>query len=158
MELDRPRSLDLKVRTLWWGVAVVVAVVIAALAIVAEFLVPTPSGLIAAPGIAAVAAWALWYPAARYRRWSYQLRSHDLVLIHGVVTRVERLVPRTRIQHVDIIGGPIERAMGLRQLAVFTAGTSLADARIPGLTKADADALRAELLSWIEQRRVSGDG
>ncbi len=158
MDLDQPHSLDLKVRTLWWIVAALVAVVVAAVAIGAELLAPTPPGLIAVPVVGVMVAWALWFPAARYRRWSYQLRPHDLVLNHGVVTRVERLVPRTRIQHVDIIGGPIERAMGLRQLAVFTAGTSLADARIPGLTKADAEALRAELLSWIEQRRVSGDG
>lgn len=87
-------------------------------------------------------------PFLAYRNWSYERRRDELILRHGVITKVERWVPRLRIQHVDLIGGPVERSLGLRQLVVYTAGTREADVKVPGLTRATAEALRQDLLEW----------
>ena len=74
---------------------------------------------------------------------------------NGVVWRRERLVPRTRDQHVDISSGPVDRAFGLRQLAVYTAGSRSADVGIPGLAPETAEGLRTALVGSAEDD--SGD-
>jgi membrane protein YdbS with pleckstrin-like domain len=87
-------------------------------------------------------------PFLRYRNWSYVLRPDDLVIRHGVLTKLERWIPRTRVQYVDVVGGPIERSLGLRSLVVYTAGSGLLSVSVPGLPAADAEALRGQLLAW----------
>lgn len=78
--------------------------------------------------------------------WRYALRPSDLLVTYGVVWRTRRCVPRVRVQHVDIQSGPIDRALGLVQLAVFTAGSAGAVISIPGLEPAEAEALKNDLL------------
>jgi membrane protein YdbS with pleckstrin-like domain len=56
------------------------------------------------------------------------------------------LVPRSRVQHLDIERGPIERQYGLATLVVHTAGTRQHAMRIAGLPDADAVALRDALV------------
>ncbi len=82
----------------------------------------------------------------RYRTWRYAVRDHDVLMRFGVFWRTHSAVPRPRIQHVDVTSGLIERAFGLATLKLYTAGTGTADARIPGLTRADAQRLQASLL------------
>lgn len=82
-----------------------------------------------------------------YRAWRYQLRAYDVLLSFGVLTRVRRSVPRTRIQHVDIRMGPVDRLLGLARVTLYTAGSGEADATIPGLKPDTAERLRELLLS-----------
>lgn len=96
---------------------------------------------------------ALWLPSARWRSWAYRLTDTELIIGFGVLVKVERWLPRTRIQHVDIVGGPIERALGLRQLVIYTAGTREADVTVPGLPQTTAETLRDDLLSWVSSTR-----
>ena len=96
--------------------------------------------------LAAVAG--LVVPFLRYGAWSYQLREDDLLIRHGVVRTVERWIPRKRIQYVDLVGGPIERSLGLRTLVAYTAGSGLLSVSVPGLPEDEAATLRSELLSW----------
>ncbi len=84
-------------------------------------------------------------PLLRYRGWKYQLRQHDLLVQHGVVTHQTIAVPLARIQQVDTSSSPFERLLGLTTLVVRTAGTRAARTRIPGLPSARATALRDEL-------------
>ncbi len=69
------------------------------------------------------------------RRLGYQLREHDLSLRSGVITHRVESLPFTRVQHVNINRGPIERALGLATLEVSSAGPNIT---IPGLTEAVA--------------------
>ena len=69
----------------------------------------------------------------RYRIWSYRVREDALYLERGVVTNVKTVAPYVRIQHVDTQRGPLERALGLSTLVVYTAGSRGADVSIPGL-------------------------
>lgn len=81
----------------------------------------------------------------RYRSWQYEVRDDAIYLERGVLTRVRTVVPFVRIQHVDSSRGPVERAIGLGRVVVYTAGSRGADVTVPGLTPANADDLRERL-------------
>jgi membrane protein YdbS with pleckstrin-like domain len=84
-----------------------------------------------------------------YRRWRatfWKLDDTGLHLRRGRMWRKEVLVPRSRVQHLDIERGPIERQYGLATLVVHTAGTRQHAMRIAGLPDADAVALRDALV------------
>lgn len=83
---------------------------------------------------------------ARARRTHWKLDARGLQVRRGLVWKHELLVPRSRVQHLDIERGPIERRFGLATLVVHTAGTRLHALRQPGLLDADALALRDALL------------
>jgi membrane protein YdbS with pleckstrin-like domain len=110
-----------------------------------------PAGLGAA-GLALLALVTLlsvvFYTQLRYDAWRYAIREHDVLVCYGVWWRTQRCIPRLRIQHVDIDSGPIDRALGLARLSLFTAGTISSVASLPGLTPREAEELRQELLSF----------
>ena len=90
-----------------------------------------------------------WNVAFAYWLWqstSWRLDDAGLSLRRGIFWRREVLVPRTRVQHLDIERGPIERRYGIATLVVHTAGTRHHALRIPGLGDADAVALRDALV------------
>ncbi len=138
------RRLDSRVRTQWLVVALVPAVVLGAIAGVAGYVLREwlwPGPVVFAVVFAVGAAHAL----LRYRRWRYEVREDSLYLDRGVLTEVRTVVPYVRLQHVDVSRGPLERALGLSSVVVYTAGSRGADVTVPGLTPADADALQARL-------------
>ena len=69
----------------------------------------------------------------------------------GLIWRNEILVPRSRVQHLDLERGPIERRYGLATLVVHTAGTRLYALRQSGFVDADAVAMRDALLPEAER-------
>jgi membrane protein YdbS with pleckstrin-like domain len=73
------------------------------------------------------------------RRLAYQLREHDLSLRSGVISHRVESLPFSRVQHVNIHRGPIERSLGLATLQVSTAGPNIS---IPGLSRADAEQIK----------------
>lgn len=84
-----------------------------------------------------------------YRRWRasfWKLDDTGLHLKRGRAFRKEILVPRSRVQHLDIERGPIERHFGLATLVIHTAGTRQHAIRQPGLADSDAVALRDALV------------
>ena len=84
-----------------------------------------------------------------YRRWRasfWKLDDTGLHLKRGRAFRKEILVPRSRVQHLDIERGPVERHFGLATLVIHTAGTRQHAIRQPGLADADAVALRDALV------------
>ena len=88
---------------------------------------------------------AVFWPPARYRGWGFAVREDDVVIRRGVWWRTLSIVPHQRIQHVDTTHGPLERALGLSSVVLFTAGTVGASIAIPGLAIAVADDLRDRL-------------
>ena len=87
-----------------------------------------------------------WLGRARWARTTWRLDERGLQVRRGLVWRSEVLVPRTRVQHLDLERGPIERRYGLATLVVHTAGTRLNALRQSGFVDADAVALRDALL------------
>ena len=96
---------------------------------------------------------ALVLPPLWYRAWSYAVREHDIVIRSGILWRSQRAIPRRRIQHADIQSGPIDRWLGLCALMLYTAGTGVANAGIPGLTREAAERISDQLLRPDAPRR-----
>jgi hypothetical protein len=88
-----------------------------------------------------------WYPPRAYRAWGYRLDGKVLETRSGVLFRVIQLLPLSRLQHVDLHRGPIERWLGLASLALHTAGTIQSTIVIPGLDAAEAARLRDQLVA-----------
>lgn len=97
---------------------------------------------------------ALWLPWLTWRSYAWQRRPHDLVVSEGVWFRDTTAIPLLRIQHVDLRQGVFERLLSLSTLYVYTAAGAGADAVIPGLPLADAEALRDDLVHTVA---VSGE-
>lgn len=91
---------------------------------------------------------------ARTRAWA--LREHDLVYRYGVIWRKTVIVPFARIQHVEVVHGPLERYLDLMRIKCFTAGGMSADLTVKGLDRNDARRVRQYLLEQIGQAPDSG--
>jgi uncharacterized protein len=126
-------SLHPRIRILWIAQAVIAAIVFAAvLAGIDRWVTPLPmAGLVGLVGV--VIALGVAYAVRLYQIWRFELQTDALYLERGVITFVETAVPFVRVQHVDTQFGPIERALGLSSVVVYTAGSRNADVRIPGL-------------------------
>ncbi len=85
------------------------------------------------------------YAVRLYAKWRFELQDDALYLERGVITFVETAVPFVRVQHVDTQFGPIERALGLSSVVIYTAGSRNADVRVPGLTPERARKLQDTL-------------
>jgi membrane protein YdbS with pleckstrin-like domain len=84
-----------------------------------------------------------------HRRWAstaWRLDARGLQVRRGRMFQREVFVPRSRVQHLDLERGPIERRYGLATIVVHTAGTRLQALRQAGLAEADAVALRDALV------------
>ncbi len=91
-------------------------------------------------------------PPLAWARWRYGYLQDLLLMRYGILFVEERAVPVRRMQHVDLVRGPIERLFGLATLVVFTAGNEGSAFRVPGLRVARAQELRDRI---VEAR---GDG
>lgn len=98
-----------------------------------------------APVAAMGAVWVAEVPAAAYRHYSWQVGPVDVRVMHGWWTRRVAVVLHSRIQHVDTRQGPVERAMGLATVVIYTAGSVGAMVAIPGLAAREAEAVRDRL-------------
>jgi uncharacterized protein len=127
-------------------------------AFIAALVAAVLTGVAASPAIpAAVALLALvaWLvERGRYRAWGYAERDDDLIITRGLLFRRVSVVPYGRMQFIDVTAGPIDRAFGLATVQLHTAAAA-SDARIPGLLRADADALR-DRLAMVGEAKATG--
>jgi uncharacterized protein len=106
---------------------------------------------------AALLGWlAQQWPPIEYRHFRYRVDAQGIEIRAGVVWRRLTSVPRSRVQHIDVAQGPLERRFNLASLSIYTAGTEFAKVDLPGLTYARAVALRDHLLPGREH--ASDDG
>lgn len=102
--------------------------------------------------VAAIAGWvlalglSLVHGRIRWRRTRYRLDSDGLHIRRGLWWRSETLVPRTRVQHMDLERGPVERGLGLASLVVHTAGTRMNAVKLAGLPVQRGRELRNDLV------------
>ncbi len=88
----------------------------------------------------------VWWPRWDYEHWSYRAGPKVFELRHGVIWKVAVSIPLSRLQHVDLHRGPLERRRGLASLQLHTAGTKEASQLIPGLDFRVAESLRDRLI------------
>ena len=103
------------------------------------------------PGVIALGGsllvWALISPSLAYARWRYSVDTELLLARYGIFFIEEKAIPISRLQHVDLYRGLLERFFGLTTLIVFTAGTEGAHFRLPGLSVERARELRDLILA-----------
>lgn len=88
-----------------------------------------------------------WYTIHWFKAYRYSLTGAGLKIHKGVIWQQQNMVPRNRVQHVDITTGPLERRYDLGKLVVHTAGTRNATITLPGLLQQHAADLRQELIN-----------
>ncbi len=91
----------------------------------------------------------LIYQTAAYKYFRYGMNDDGLFIYQGVFWRKKIVVPLNRVQHTDVLQGPLERQYDLAQLTVHTAGTRNASVKLPGIAHEKAEQLR-ESLSFTE--------
>ncbi len=84
-----------------------------------------------------------------YRTTRWRLNDSGLEIQRGVWWKHRIAIPTTRVQHVDVSQGPLQRVFRLGTLTVHTAGTKNASIELAGLEHEQAILLRDEL---IEQK------
>ena len=87
----------------------------------------------------------LGWQAAVYRRFSYEVTADTLDIHSGVLSRREREIPLHRIQNVDTSRNPLQRALGIVDVSVETAGGGSTEARLRYLSVEGARRLREDL-------------
>jgi membrane protein YdbS with pleckstrin-like domain len=86
------------------------------------------------------------WPPIHYRHTAYRLDDEGIEIRTGVWWRQIVSVPRSRVQHIDVSQGPMERSYGLGRLVLYTAGTDYSRVELPGLNYDVAFSLRQRLL------------
>ncbi len=86
------------------------------------------------------------WPVLEHRHTSYTLDAQGIEIRSGVVWRAVTCVPKSRVQHIDVSQGPMERSYNLGRLIIHTAGTDHSRVELPGLNHQVAFSLRNHLL------------
>lgn len=91
-----------------------------------------------------------WIGLREFRHVRWQLDADGLAVRRGRLWQRETRVPATRVQHLDLTRGPLQRRRGLATLVVHTAGTRHSAVTVPHLDAADAERLRERLARQID--------
>ena len=86
------------------------------------------------------------WPEADYRHKAWRLDDAGIEIRKGVIWRQAVYVPRSRVQHVDVSQGPLQRRYRLGTLTVHTAGSQAAQVALEGLAYDVAMAVRDQFL------------
>ena len=103
---------------------------------------------------AALAVLSYRWPPLHYKHTSYKLDALGIEIRTGVLWRTVLVVPRSRVQHIDVSQGPLERSYGLGTLVIYTAGTAHSQVSLPGLEHSMALWLRDHLLPSDEDDAI----
>jgi membrane protein YdbS with pleckstrin-like domain len=121
------------------GLAMSAGIVVTVAALVMWQSEPAAVPAIIAGGVVVLIVSAAILSVLEARRVAYQVREHDLSLRRGVIRHVVETIPYSRVQHVNVGRGLIERWLGLATLEISSAGP---DISVPGLAVADADRIK----------------
>lgn len=92
-------------------------------------------------GMGAAIVWQIAY----YRRFEYELTSDTFDIHSGVIARRSREIPYRRVQNVDISRTLVQRAMGVAELRIETAGGTSSEAHLRYVGYDEAKRLQDEL-------------
>jgi len=92
----------------------------------------------------------LWLARKQYRYTQWKLDAVGFALRRGRLWRSETCVPTSRVQHLDLKRGPLERRFRLATLVIHTAGTRDSAVSVSGLDDDDAERLRDLLARQLD--------
>ncbi len=94
------------------------------------------------------------WPAIEHRHTWWRLNEDGLEIRRGVFWRHQICVPLARVQHADVLQGPLQRRYELGSLTVNTAGTQNASVSLIGLSHETAVEVRDQLIRQGKTRHV----
>jgi membrane protein YdbS with pleckstrin-like domain len=81
-------------------------------------------------------------PQRAYARLAYGLGERLLQVVRGWMFHIDTVVPFVRVQHLDVVRGPLDKMFGTATLVVHTAGTHNSVVTLPGLAPERAAEIR----------------
>ena len=81
-------------------------------------------------------------PQRIYQRLRYGLGTRLLQVVRGWLFHTDTVVPLVRVQHLDVIRGPLDKMFGTASLVLHTAGTHNSIVTVPGLAPDRAAEIR----------------
>ena len=104
--------------------------------------------------VAAVIGWQVAY----YRRFRYELTNDTFDIRSGVISRRNREIPYQRIQNVDISRSLVQRALGIAEIRLETAGGGQSEAHLRYVGYNEAKRLQEEVRSRSRRADATGNG
>lgn len=96
----------------------------------------------------------IYLPMKRFRSRGYHMADDRLRVVKGVMFHADTVVPFSRVQHLDVEQGPLERAFGIARLILHTAGTHNSSVTLPGLAHGDAVTMREEIRAHVKRESL----
>lgn len=128
------------------GLPVAIPVIAAGIVLSLALDIPWPWSIAGALlGLLLGTGFATWLGLKQYRYTYWRLDEDGLAIRRGNLWQRETRVPATRVQHLDIKRGPLQRRRHLSTLVVHTAGTRHSAVTLPHLDADDAQRLRDRL-------------
>lgn len=81
-------------------------------------------------------------PQRIYARLRYRLTERLLQVVRGWLFHTDTIVPLVRVQHLDVVRGPLDKMFGTASLVIHTAGTHNSIVTVPGLAPDRAGEIR----------------
>jgi uncharacterized protein len=81
-------------------------------------------------------------PQRAHRRLRYRLTERILQVVRGWLFHTDTVVPLVRVQHLDVVRGPLDKMFGTASLVLHTAGTHNSVVTVPGLAPERAIEIR----------------
>ena len=81
-------------------------------------------------------------PRRIYDRLRYRLTDRLLQVLRGWLFHTDTMVPLVRVQHLDVVRGPLDKIFGTASLVIHTAGTHNSIVTVPGLAPGRAAEMR----------------
>ena len=98
-----------------------------------------------------------------YRRFRFRITNESIAVKSGILRITQTDVRWERVRAVNLERGPVERALGLAQISLDTAGTEEAEVQVPAIKLQLAELLRAKVsmdstTSESVEQEVSSEG
>jgi hypothetical protein len=110
-----------------------------------------PPGVIAGTVLLIAIALIIRIPSRRYGARGYQISADRLRVVRGLLFRYDTVVPFSRVQHIDVNQGPLERFFGIATLTLHTAGNHNSSVALPGLGEPLAREMRETIRAHIRR-------
>lgn len=151
LPLERGQLHVMRIRALAMALVLVVgAAVVEFLAFDAVFREVGPRSGTLTAAMAAIGVWMVGFAAPRrWRHWGYAFTGSELHVAHGWLFRTHTIVPVSRVQHIDVAQGPIERMFGVTTLVLHTAGTEASTVALPGIARQTSEGIRDAIRAHI---------
>ena len=132
-----------------WGVVFVILLAI-------DLLIPKIDlHFLVLPAIAFFAIASAIYGYYFAKSCGYYNGDFDILYKQGLWWKKQTALSFSRIQHIDISHGPLERRYKMATIKFFTAGGVASDLKIPGLPKELAESIRTEILQYAKNELIS---